>query len=197
MSLVKVELKRMIAPMKEGAAVFLGNEQKTFMMFIGHHEAAAIIREFQGQKYVRPLTHDLFHYAMLGFNIEIKRVIISSLNGNTFFATLLLEQKVTDDKENWTGKRNEVRIDARPSDSIIMALKARCEIFVSEEVMTNVKDVAEEIKQMPLLNFETPGAPMDFEHFQFGGPDETESGEEDPGNGEDSPPPDEPADPLK
>ena len=167
MGLQKVELRRKLAPMKEGAAIFLGNEKKTFMMHIGHNEAGALIREFQNQKFVRPLPHDLFHYALLGFDVEVKHVIISGINENTFYATLVMEQKVKNAKDEWTGKRNEVRIDARPSDSIIMAVKANAEIYVADEVLEGVHDVSEELKSMPLLNFDAAGPTPDLESLQF------------------------------
>lgn len=167
MALHKVEIRKMISPIRDGAAIFLGNEDLTFTMFIGQPEAAALIREFQNQRPERPLTHDLFHYVLLGFDVTIKHVIISSINNNTFYATLTMEQKVVDESESWAGKRNEVRIDARPSDSIILALKTGADIFITDEVKSTVRDVSEELKNMALLNFEDPSQALDLDSLQF------------------------------
>jgi len=89
----KCEVKKVAGPIEGGAAIFLGNVKKTFIIFVGLFEASAIVKEIQNQQAIRPLTHDLLHNTLLGFDIEIKRVIISSIVDNTFCATLVLQQK--------------------------------------------------------------------------------------------------------
>jgi hypothetical protein len=139
--LEKVKIRRIIGPTPSGAAVLLGNEKKTFVVFVGFYEAAALIREINGDSPARPLTHELIQNVFLGFDVEVKRVVISSIIENTFCATLVLQQRVVDGTE-WTGKRNEVRIDARPSDCLVLALKNNVDIFVTEEVFEQVQDVS-------------------------------------------------------
>ncbi len=144
-SLEKIRIKKVLGPTNTGTAVLLGNDQKTFVMFIGLYEGAAIIRELNGEVPARPLTHELVSYILTGFNIEIKQIIISDILNNTFCATLVLEQKVTDGNGEWVGKRNEVRIDARPSDCLILALKEKRDIFCTPQVLEKVRDISEEI----------------------------------------------------
>src|SRR6185295_1336130 len=80
-----------------------------------------------------------------GFNIQVKKIVISDIVNNTFCATLVLEQKVTPENEEWVGKRNEVHIDARPSDCLILALKEKKDIYCTPRVFEKVRDVSEEI----------------------------------------------------
>jgi bifunctional DNase/RNase len=140
--LEKVKIKRIIGPTPSGAAVLLGNEKKTFVVFVGFYEAAALIREINHEVPARPLTHELIQNVFLGFDIEVKHVVISTILENTFCATLILDQRVRGGKEDWSSRRNEVRIDARPSDCFVLALKNKVDIFVTPEVFDQVQDVS-------------------------------------------------------
>ena len=141
----RVRIKKVLGPTQTGTAVLLGNDEKTFVMFIGIYEGAAIIRELQNEAPARPLTHELLCYILTGFDIEVKHIIISDIMENTFCATLVLQQVVRDESEQWVGKRNEVRIDARPSDCLVIALKEKKDIFVTPEVLEKVRDISEEV----------------------------------------------------
>jgi len=140
--LEKVKIKRIIGPTPSGAAVLLGNEKKTFVVFVGFYEAAALIREINHEVPARPLTHELIQNVFLGFDIEVKHVVISTILENTFCATLILDQRLRAGKEDWNSRRNEVRIDARPSDCFVLALKNKVDIFVTREVFDQVQDVS-------------------------------------------------------
>jgi bifunctional DNase/RNase len=144
--LEKIRIKKVFGPTQTGTAVLLGNEKKTFVMWIGPYEGAAIIRELNNEVPARPLTHELLSYVLSGFNIDIKQIVISDIINNTFCATLVLEQKVVDESEQWVGKRNEVRIDARPSDCLILALKEKKDIYCMPGVFEKVRDVSEEVE---------------------------------------------------
>jgi hypothetical protein len=141
----KIRIKKVLGPTQTGTAVLLGNEKKTFVMFIGLYEGAAIIRELNGEVPQRPLTHELLSYILDGFDIRVKKIVISDIVDNTFCATLVLEQKVQQGKEEWVGKRNEVHIDARPSDCLIIALKEKKEIYCTTRVLEKVRDVSEDL----------------------------------------------------
>lgn len=141
MDLEKVKIKRIIGPTPSGAAVLLGNDVKTFVVFVGLYEAAALIREINQEVPARPLTHELIQNIFLGFDVGVKHVVISSILENTFCATLILEQNVSNDGEEWRDRRNEVRIDARPSDCFVLALKNKVDVFVTKEVFDQVQDV--------------------------------------------------------
>ena len=140
-----VQVKKVAGPIQGGAAIFLGNEKKTFVIYVGIYEANAIIKEIQDQKSIRPLTHDLMYDLMLGFDVAVKQVIITDIIDQTFCATLVLEQKIANGQEEWLGRRNEVRIDARASDSIVVALKSKRDILVSRSVFDQVDDITGKI----------------------------------------------------
>ena len=87
-------------------------------------EAQAIARELTGQRFPRPLTHDLLATIVEGLHAKVTRVVISDLKENTFFASLILE------------KDGEViSIDARPSDSIAVALRCQAPLFVADKLL--------------------------------------------------------------
>ena len=95
-------------------------------IWIGHSEALAIELQLKGNSFERPLTHDLMKTAVESLGAVVMKVAITELRDNTFFAKLYLQRD------------NEVYvIDARPSDSIALALKSRANIYVSSEVFKN------------------------------------------------------------
>ncbi|HEX7878442.1 MAG TPA: bifunctional nuclease family protein [Candidatus Eisenbacteria bacterium] len=92
-------------------------------IWIGPFEAQAIANELQGKKFPRPLTHDLLFSAVNSLKAVVQRIVISDLKEKTFFASIILE------------KGGEVvSLDARPSDSIALAVRAKSPIFVAEKV---------------------------------------------------------------
>ena len=93
-------------------------------IWIGPWEASAIAMKLQGLAPDRPLTHDLFAAALEGLGARVDRVIISSLAEETFHARLILEHD-----------GQTVEVDARPSDSLALAVRAGGRIFVVESVL--------------------------------------------------------------
>jgi bifunctional DNase/RNase len=77
-----------------------------------------------GLNFRRPLTHDLFKSVLDALEVKLTRMVISELIDQTFYAEFFLQM----------GKK-VFKIDARPSDSIIMALKLKAPIFVAEEIL--------------------------------------------------------------
>ena len=149
--LVAVEIQKVIGPTAAGAAVVLGNDDKSFVVFIGLNEAHALKRELKGETSPRPQTHDLLQSVLLGFDLKIRQVVITKIIENAYCATLILEQKVSEKNGEWAGRRNEVRIDARPSDCLVLALKNRAEIQVTREVFDQVQDVSQlKVGDLPL-----------------------------------------------
>ena len=94
-------------------------------IWIGQNEANAIALEMAGQKFQRPLTHDLLVSVIRGLRADVVKAIISELKDNTFYATVLLKRD-----------GDMLAVDARPSDSIALALRARSPIYVSESSST-------------------------------------------------------------
>jgi hypothetical protein len=93
-------------------------------IWIGPNEAGVIALELSGMQYKRPLTHDLLKSILQGFNAVLQKVVVSSLQENTFFAKFYIQ----------ASEHEIIEIDARPSDSIAMALKMHAPIFISEEL---------------------------------------------------------------
>lgn len=92
-------------------------------IWIGQPEANAIAFQLAGQTFERPLTHDLLRIVIEGLEARVQKILITDLRGNTFFAKIFLS------------KGDEIfAIDARPSDSIALALRASAPIFVSKEL---------------------------------------------------------------
>jgi bifunctional DNase/RNase len=147
---IEVHIEKLAGIIPDGAAVFLRAPDKTFVIFIGSTEGEALARAIQGEETPRPLTHDLVRSILLGFDIEITRMVISQILEGTYCATLVLAQKSS---ENHLCK-NEVRIDTRPSDAFVLAARIGFPIHVSQEVLDQVKDVSDLITtDNPLPDF--------------------------------------------
>jgi bifunctional DNase/RNase len=98
--------------------------ERTLPIWIGAPEANAIALELQGVKPERPLTHDLMKHLITGLGGELRRVLIAGLRENTYLAQLLIY------------RGGEVfEVDARPSDSIALALRMNAPIFSNEDLL--------------------------------------------------------------
>jgi hypothetical protein len=147
---IEVHIEKLAGIIPDGAAVFLRAPDKTFVIFIGSTEGEALARAIQGEETPRPLTHDLVRSILLGFDIEITRMVISQILEGTYCATLVLAQKPSGDHQY----KNEVRIDTRPSDAFVLAARIGFPIHVSQEVLDQVKDVSDLISaDNPLPDF--------------------------------------------
>lgn len=93
-------------------------------IYIGNAEALSIYYAMRGETFPRPMTHDLMVEVIGKLNAKVEKIIIDDLIDNTFYARLVLKQN---DKT--------IEVDARPSDSIAIAVRFACPIFVEEEVM--------------------------------------------------------------
>jgi bifunctional DNase/RNase len=166
----RIRIKKVLGPINAGTAVLLGNEDKTFVMFIGTYEGAAILRELNKEPPPRPMTHDLLANVLLGFDITIKKIVISSIVDNTFCAMLVLEQPCSDENGEWNGKRNEVHIDARPSDCLVLALKSEVEIYATQQVLDKVHDISDGgHSQGSLPESPSSGAPFGLKELDLTG----------------------------
>jgi bifunctional DNase/RNase len=102
-------------------------------IWVGVFEANAIALELEKTATPRPMTHDLLRNMARGLNAVVKKVVVSDLKDDTFYATIWLKQDGDD-----------VTIDARPSDAIALALRWDCPIYVSQNVLGRSKQVASE-----------------------------------------------------
>lgn len=99
--------------------------ERSFPIVIGSPEAREIARVVRGDQQRRPLTHELLHRALLAVGARLTSVDIVRLERETFFARMRVETA--------TGERQDV--DARPSDAIAVALRARCPLRVARHVL--------------------------------------------------------------
>jgi bifunctional DNase/RNase len=129
--LVQMEVSKIRIDERRGEQVVVLKERggnRLLPIIIGISEVTAIKMKISGIQPPRPLTHDLLQNTIAQLGATLQRIVITKLEFNTFFAKLILQTK--------EGALHEV--DARPSDSIAVALRADAPIFVAEEVLNQV-----------------------------------------------------------
>jgi bifunctional DNase/RNase len=131
-----------VAAMSGGCAVFLGNEDKVFLMFVDQSVGAAITMFMQGKQKERPLTHDLLANVLRALGAKIDRMVVNDLKDGTYFARLVLSA------EDELQRKRIIEIDARPSDCIAMATQQSAPIFVSLDVWNEVEDMTEVLRNI-------------------------------------------------
>ncbi|MFH1479178.1 MAG: bifunctional nuclease family protein [Candidatus Omnitrophota bacterium] len=130
MAIIEMELNKIRIDENRGEQVIVLKEksgERFLPIVIGIMEVTAIKMNLSGITPPRPMTHDLFCSTLESFGIKLDRVIITKLEHNTFFAKIIFKLN---------GKIEEV--DARPSDSIALAIRTKAGIFVEEKVLTSV-----------------------------------------------------------
>ncbi|MBI5396163.1 MAG: bifunctional nuclease family protein [Verrucomicrobia bacterium] len=132
---------RVVLPTNNGSAVFIGNDDKTFVIYVDQSVGAAITMFMRGIQKERPLTHDLIGSIFAGLGVSLDRVVINDLRNSTYFARLYLSC------ENELGKKI-VEVDARPSDSLALAIQAKAPVLVARKVFDAVEDMSEVLKKM-------------------------------------------------
>ena len=129
--LIQMEVSKIRIDERRGEQVVVLKERggtRFLPIIIGISEVTAIKMKISGIQPPRPLTHDLLRDTIGQLGATLQRIIITKLEFNTFFAKLVLQTR--------DGELREV--DARPSDSIAVALRADAPIFVAEEVLNQV-----------------------------------------------------------
>lgn len=131
------------------------SDRRALPIYIGQEQARAIMGALENQKAPRPLTHDLIVNMLDAWNIALERIIIHSLQKDTFYAALIVKQG--DVKKE---------IDARPSDAIAIALRTNTPIWVMEEVIADasipVDRDADEAEQQAFREFISDLRPEDL-----------------------------------
>ncbi len=122
--LIRVSIQKLVVdPTTQNPVVTLldSDKKRALFIWIGPSEARAIYAELQGIKHFRPLTHDLLARVINEFNGEVHRIVITHAKENVFYATIIVKKD-----------GSFVEIDARPSDSLVLALKFDTPVFVSK-----------------------------------------------------------------
>jgi bifunctional DNase/RNase len=100
-------------------------------IWVGIYEANAIALEIEKVATPRPMTHDLIKNLLLGLETDVRKVVVSELKEDTFYAVIWLERN-----------GELISIDSRPSDALALALRVDCPIYVEEEVLKSSKSAA-------------------------------------------------------
>lgn len=126
--MLEMELNKIVIDEKRHDQLIVLKEkggERILPIVIGLAEASAIKLKISGFNPPRPLTHDLMHDTIKNLEAHIDKIIIDKLEENTFHAKLVIK----------TGSGEEKVIDARPSDSIALAVRAHAPIFVDDSVL--------------------------------------------------------------
>lgn len=147
---------RAVFPTSGGCAVFLGNDEKVFIIYVDQSVGAAIMMFMRSTPKPRPQTHDLIADILLALGAKVERVIINDFSEGVYYARLIISA------ENELHERKIVELDARPSDSMAMAIQQHAPIYITCNVWDEVEDMS------AVLRKAEEGGP---ENRTFGGPE--------------------------
>ena len=105
-------------------------------IWVGIYEANAIALEIEKVSTPRPMTHDLIKTLLLGLGTGIRKVVVSELKDDTFYAVI------------WLDKDGDlISVDSRPSDALALALRLDCPIYVDEAVLEKFQELQRRHRQ--------------------------------------------------
>jgi bifunctional DNase/RNase len=110
---------RAVLPTSGGCAVFIGNNDKVFIIYVDQTVGSAITMFMRDITKERPLTHDLMAHLMTALGAKVERVIINDLKNATYYARAIIRA------ENELQQKKIIELDARPSDCIAMATQQK------------------------------------------------------------------------
>lgn len=130
------------------------NGPRLLPIWIGLYEGGAIGMALSGQQFPRPLTHDLFMVVVQQLGAKVKSVTITELKDSTFFAEVCL-----------MNGNKDIVIDARPSDSVALAVRANCPILVNDQVFKACPELLKPITEDEVADFKKKLDTMTPEDF--------------------------------
>lgn len=142
---------RAVLPLEGSFAVFLGDADKTFVIYVDESVGTAISMFMRGVAKDRPLTHDLLGSVLTAFGAKVDRVVINHVEGSVFHARMILSA------ENELHQRKIIELDARPSDCIAMAVQQSAPLFVARKVWESVEDMSDTLAQIEKRGLEAGG----------------------------------------
>lgn len=104
------------------------NGQAILPIWVGVYEANAIALEIEHVVTPRPMTHDLLKNVLVGLDTHVRKVVVTAIKDDTFYAVIWIERDNT-----------LISVDSRPSDALALALRIDCPIFVEHEVLKSSK----------------------------------------------------------
>lgn len=111
-------------------------------ILIGPFEATAIALALEGTQVPRPLSHDLMKSIIEALKAKVNKIVIHDIQENTFFAKVVLESSL-----------GPLEIDARPSDSIALALRTNSPIYVTDAIILEESEDKSKEAQLEVNNF--------------------------------------------
>ena len=133
---VEVDVKGTL-PTNGGCAVFLGNEDKVFVIYIDQMVGNAIMMLMKDFPLERPQTHDLFGHVLEALGAKVQRVVINDFKDEVYYGRLILKV------ENELEEKKILEIDARSSDCIALAVQSKVPVYVAQSVLDASDDVTE------------------------------------------------------
>jgi bifunctional DNase/RNase len=133
-SAIPVQIRALI-PTNAGTAVFLGNDEKVFTIYIDQAIGAAISLYLNSAERERPLTHDLLANVLTSLGAKVERVAINDFRNGIYYGRLIITA------ENELQQRKIIELDARSSDCMAMAALQKSPIYVSGVVWDEVEDM--------------------------------------------------------
>jgi bifunctional DNase/RNase len=130
------------------------NGPRLLPIWIGLYEGGAIGMAIQKQKFPRPLTHDLFASVIETLGAKVQKIVITELRDSTFFAEIHIEKE-----------GQVVVVDARPSDSIALAVRSGCPIQVDDKVFEACPEMLKPISEHEVKEFKKKLETMTPEDF--------------------------------
>lgn len=138
---VEVDIKGTL-PTNGGCAVFLGNEDKVFVIYIDQMVGNAITMLMKDLPLERPQTHDLFGHVLEALGAKVQRVVINDFKDEVYYGRLIIKV------ENELEEKKILEIDARSSDCIALAVQSKVPVYVAKSVLDKSDDVTEVFKRV-------------------------------------------------
>ena len=150
-SVIPVQIRALI-PTNAGTAVFLGNEEKAFTIYIDQTIGSALSIYLSGAEKERPLTHDLLSNVLTALGGKVERVVINDFKNGVYFGRLIISA------ENELHQHKIMEIDARSSDCMAMAALQKAPIYVSHVVWDEVEDMRPLLERLQNPEKEEPSS---------------------------------------
>ena len=130
-----------VVPTKGGTAVFLVTQQKTMVIQVDALVGEALQGALAGKTAERPQSHDLMLHLLLGLDAVVVHVVIVDVKDGIFFARVLLGQ-------DGPVARKLAEVDARPSDALVLAVKAKRPVYLAKGVLDACEDMTETLARL-------------------------------------------------
>lgn len=130
-----------VVPTQSGTAVFLALKAKTLVIQVDPSVGEALQAALAGKAAERPLSHDLMLNLLKGIDARVERVVIADVREGVFFAKVIVRME-------GPAATKLAEVDARPSDSLVLAVKAKAPVIVMPSVAEACDDMSEALAKL-------------------------------------------------